>query len=224
MRTSPTIAIRTDPSCVARCVPDGRFFAFWLLPPHADFNALYVLIAFFVGYCVTLFSGLLPFRSYQLDATFLILVGTGIIFAANPYVLIVISLALYVVICSKVSFSLEDFPYTEKRRESLGLVPYEQLQPVPVEMPIGPVDLSTLFPPWIRSKALLISALTALVFFVAGFHLRDSPDFARGMLFFHGLISLVLVCGRVIVYCRRTLPPISFSCALCFAAIYYSGV
>ena len=148
--------------------------AAWLLPPRADWHPLYVPIAFLGGYCAVWLLNLERFWSYPLDSTALILIGIGVGVCESPYVLLLVVLALYVVVRLKITYTLRDFPYTESRRQTLGLLPFDVLPPVQIEMPISPRDFNARVPRVNCGQAVLVGGLVAGAFLVGGYLNNDA--------------------------------------------------
>jgi hypothetical protein len=179
------------------------------LPPRTEASLLCLPLGFLMVYCWRL--GLTLFRLEVRWATILLILlsALAVLLARQPWYFLPIVAAIYGVTYFGISRSLRDFPYTEKERAALGLVPFEQLKPPEVSLPIMPASDSNLLIRIGTREALLVGTLVGVIFFSAAFHFRNEQGFDRGILMIYAVIVSIVMVGRVLVYISGYRAPIS---------------
>lgn len=184
-----------------------------LLPPQ-EFNfVLYVPAAFLLAYCAMHIAPLQQLGSYRDVCVTIVVFAGAILFGRSPLALLSLAVAFYGFIYAEIRRSMRDFPFTFKRRRTLGLVPYVMRRPPEIGLPILPsrdtnAGNALLF--FVNRHALLVGAATGIMFFSIAFQCRSAKEFDVALPYVHRLISMILIVVRTFAYLVGHLPPISF--------------
>jgi hypothetical protein len=184
------------------------------LPPQELNAALYVPAAFLFAYCAMHIATFHQLGAYRDVVVATVVFAGAILVGRSPVALLALAAVLYRFTYTEIRRSMHDFPFTSKRREELGLVPYIINRPLEIGLPILPsLYVESGYGPlyFVNRYALFVGAVAGILFFSSAFHFRNEKDFEVGLRYVFRLISLLLIVARTLSYLVGHLPPISIA-------------